>query len=159
MAPARKLTRKPSTGLSGPADIVPEPYHRVIDLIRKVCGLAGSLTFLDDLRTDVQEAGILDAVINRNTPKIFDWLLDTFSYQGISDEVAGGYIRKHGSVTWSDIARGLEAALPCPLLQTYWHFDGCRYDKGSFSCSEPDHIDACPVPRHQLRNGRLNQTA
>jgi hypothetical protein len=38
-------------------------------------------------------------------------------------------------------------------------FDGCRYDKGSFSCSEPDHIDTCPVPRHRLRNGRLNQTA
>jgi hypothetical protein len=28
-----------------------------------------------------------------------------------------------------------------------------------FSCSEPDHIDACPLPRPRLRNGRLNQTA
>jgi hypothetical protein len=107
----------------------------------------------------MQGAGILDAVAERNTPKIFDWLLDTFSYQGISDQVARSYIRKYGSASWSDIAGGLEVAPPCPLLQTYWHFDGCRYDKGSFSCSEPDHIDACPVPRHKLRNGRLNQTA
>jgi hypothetical protein len=151
--------RIPATDPTGLAHIVPKPHNRGIDLIRKVCGLAGSLTFLDDLRTDVQEAGILDAVVNRNTPKIFDWLLDTFSYQGISDEVARGYIRKHGSVTWSDMARRLKAAPSCPLLQTYWHFDGCRYDKGSFSCSEPDHIDACPLPRHRLRNGRLNQTA
>src|SRR5450759_2568362 len=75
-----------------------------------------------------------------------------------ADQVARGYIRKHGSVTWSDIAASFDAAPPCPLLQTYWHFDGCRYDKGSFSCSEPDHIDTCPVPRHRLRNGRLNQT-
>jgi hypothetical protein len=98
-------------------------------------------------------------VAQRDTSKIFDWLLSAFSFQGISDEVARGYIRKHGTVTWSDIAGSLDASPSCPLLQTYWHFDGCRYDKGSFSCSEPDHIDACPVPRHRLRNGRLNQTA
>jgi len=95
----------------------------------------------------------------RNTPKIFDWLLRAFSYQGISDQVARSYIRKHGSVTWSVIAAGIDAAPPCPLLQTYWHFDGCRYEKGSFTCSEAEHIDACPLPRHKLRNGRLNQTA
>jgi hypothetical protein len=57
------------------------------------------------------------------------------------------------------MARGLKAASSCRLLRTYWHFDGCRYEKGSFSCSEPDHIEACPVPKHRLRNGRLNQTA
>jgi hypothetical protein len=82
-----------------------------------------------------------------------------FSYQGISDQVARGYIRKHGSVTWSDIAKSIDGHPACPLLQTYWHFQGCRYDKGSFSCSEPDHIGTCPLPRHRLRNGRLNQTA
>jgi hypothetical protein len=105
------------------------------------------------------ETGILDAVTDRDTPKIFDWLLEAFSYQGISDRVARGYIRKHGNVVWSDIAGALSANPPCPLLQTYWHFDGCRYDKGSFTCSEPDHIDICPLPRQKLRNGRLNQTA
>jgi hypothetical protein len=130
-----------------------------VQLIGAVCGLAGSLTFLDDIRADVQKAGILDAVAKRNTPKTFEWLLSAFSYQGISDQVARGYIRKHGNVTWSDIEAGLREIPSCPLLQTYWHFDGCRYDKGSFSCSEPDHLDTCPVPRRKLRNGRLNQTA
>jgi hypothetical protein len=62
-------------------------------------------------------------------------------------------------VTWSNIVGSIEQDPPCPLLQTYWHFDGCRYEKGSFSCSQVEHIDTCPVPRHQLRNGRLNQTA
>lgn len=27
------------------------------------------------------------------------------------------------------------------------------------SCSEPSYIEACPLPRYPLRNGRLNQTA
>ena len=40
-----------------------------------------------------------------------------------------------------------------------WHFYGCRYDKISQTCSEPDHIGTCPLPSHQLRNGRLNQMA
>jgi hypothetical protein len=31
--------------------------------------------------------------------------------------------------------------------------------KGSFTCSVPERIDSCPVPRFSLRNGRLNQTA
>src|SRR5262249_5827541 len=47
----------------------------------------------------------------------------------------------------------------CQKLQSYRDYEGCRYDKGSFTCAEPDHIDACPVPRPRLRNGRLNQTA
>jgi hypothetical protein len=102
--------------------------------------------FLDDIRTDARKAGILEAIASRNTPKIFDWLLNAFSYQGISDQVARGYIRKHGNATWSDIERSLRDTPSCPLLHTYWHFDGCRYDKGSFSCSEPDHFDACPLP-------------
>jgi hypothetical protein len=47
----------------------------------------------------------------------------------------------------------------CPKLKSYWHFHGCGYDKISRTCSEPDHIDTCPLPSHQLRNGRLNQMA
>jgi hypothetical protein len=46
-----------------------------------------------------------------------------------------------------------------PKLKSYWHFHGCRYDKISRICSEPNHIDTCPLPSHQLRNGRLNQMA
>jgi hypothetical protein len=56
----------------GTAVRIPEHQRRAIDLIRMVCGLAGSLTFLDDIRTDVQKAGILKAVAQDDTPKIFD---------------------------------------------------------------------------------------
>jgi hypothetical protein len=128
-------------------------------LIERVCGLAGSLTFLDDVRADLQKAGIQNAVAKYDTPRIFDWMLEAFSYQGISDQVARNYMRQHGSASWSEITASLKDSPPCPLLQSHWHFDGCRYDKNSFTCSQPERIERCPLPRHRLRNGRLNQTA
>lgn len=134
------------------------PSHAV-DIFYRVCGLAGSLTFLDDLQADARRTGLLAAIEAGNTPRIFDWAVENFSYQGISDRVARNYLAQHGSATWRTIKAGLSESPPCPKLQSYWQFDYCRYDKGSFSCSEPEHIDGCPLPRHRLRNGRLNQTA
>ena len=66
---------------------------------------------------------------------------------------------QHGTVRWSDIAEALSRRPSCPKLGGYWRFYDCRYHKGSDTCSEPGHIDACPLPRHPLRNGRLNQMA
>jgi hypothetical protein len=68
-------------------------------------------------------------------------------------------MRQHGSASWSGITASLKGSPPCPLLQSHWHFDGCRYDKNSFTCSQPERIERCPLPRRRLRNGRLNQTA
>ena len=85
--------------------------------------------------------------------------MGSFSYQGISDRVARGYLAKHGNVTWADIEGSLRRTTPCPKLGSYWSYSGCRYDKGSSTCGEPEHVAACPVPLHKLRNGRLNQTA
>jgi hypothetical protein len=82
-----------------------------------------------------------------------------FSYQGISDQVAQQYMNEHGIATWADIEASLRMPRSCPKLHAYWAYEGCRYDKGSFTCSEPEHINACPVPLPRLRNGRLNQTA
>jgi hypothetical protein len=127
--------------------------------VRHVCSVAGSLTFLDDIRTDLAHDGILDAVANRDTPTIFNWLLTSFSYQGISDQVARNYIRQHGNASWVQIAKAIKGTPPCPLLRSHWDFDGCHFDKTSFTCSEPDRIGHCPLPRHRLRNGRLNQMA
>ena len=121
--------------------------------------MAGSLTFLQDIRQDLRRAGIQDAIVRRDTPMIFNWLLTTFSYQGISDRVARSYIRQYGNATWTQIATALENDPPCPLLRSHWEFDGCRFDKTSFTCSEPDRISLCPLPQHRLRNGRLNQMA
>lgn len=128
-------------------------------MIRTVCAVAGSMSFLDEIDDEVRHAGLDRAVARADTMPIFDWLVTTFSFQGISDSVARGYIHKHGTASWSTIAASEQNAPSCPKLRSYWHFEGCRYDKTSFTCAEPDHIDACPLPKPPLRNGRLNQTA
>jgi hypothetical protein len=94
-----------------------------------------------------------------DTPPIFDWLLTNFSYQGISDRVAREYMARHGSATWSYLEASLRGAPSCPRLHGYWTYAGCRYDKRSCTCSEPEHLDRCSVPRLPLRNSRLNITA
>jgi hypothetical protein len=81
-----------------------------------------------------------------------------FSHQGVSDQVAHGYIDQHGCVTWAEVERAVAGRPTCPKLQSYWQFYDCRYHKTSGTCAEPDHIGQCPVPTHNLRNGRLNQT-
>jgi len=81
------------------------------------------------------------------------------SYQGISDQVAYEYMAKHGRATWRDIGQNLRRGASCPKLKSYWHFHGCRYDKISRTCAEPEHIGRCPLPSHDLRNGHLNQMA
>ena len=88
---------------------------------------------------------------------MFDWLVAALSYQGISDQVAEAYMEQYGSATWADIRAKLVQGVTCPKLKSYWHFHGCRYDKLSGTCAEPDHIEACALPTHYLRNGRLNQ--
>jgi hypothetical protein len=99
------------------------------------------------------------AVAKHDTPTIFNWLVQTFSYQGISDQVARGYIERHGSADWAVLQRGLTHKGCCPKLRDYWRFEACQYNKGRQTCAEPDHFNACPLPRLPLRNGRLNQTA
>jgi hypothetical protein len=53
--------------------------------------------------------------------------------------------RRHGRATWRDIDRKLSQGVSCPKLKSYWHFHGCRYEKGSRTCAEPEHIGACPL--------------
>jgi hypothetical protein len=117
------------------------------------------MSLLDEIDAEAREAGLVEAIAIGHTAPIFDWLMSNFSFQGISDRVARDYMAKHGSATWSYLQASLGRSPSCPKLRGYWAYEGCRYDKGSVTCSEPEHIDRCPVPRPRLRNGRLNQTA
>ena len=85
--------------------------------------------------------------------------MDALSYQGVSDSIAYGYMEEHGRVRWHDIVAALAVTASCPKLACYWAFEGCDYRKGSGECVRPEHRPGCPLPRHDLRNGRLNQTA
>ena len=133
------------------------PSERAVLLIRTVCEFAGSLSFLDDIDEEIRGTGLREAVSSRRTAPIFDWLLRTFSFSGISDRAAWEYMRKHGVASWSQIEASLTPIPSCPKLRTFSSYEGCRYEKTRRTCTAPDHIDACPVPLLRLRNGRLNQ--
>jgi hypothetical protein len=90
---------------------------------------------------------------------IYDWLFDALSYQGVSDRIAYGYMEQHGRLRWRDIALSFAEPPSCPKLGGYWTFDGCGYRKTAGDCASPEHQPGCPLPQHDLRNGRLNQTA
>jgi hypothetical protein len=128
-------------------------------LIREVCQLAGTATLIDDCRVNLAEAGVLEAVRQHDDAGLFAWLMDVLSYQGVADSVAYGYMEHHGRIAADAIAKGLKRKQLCPKLGSYWQFHGCGYRKTAGSCAEPDWYGTCPLPRHRLRNGRLNQTA
>jgi len=132
--------------------------NHAVRLIHAVCGLAGSPNLINEIRADLRADEVTAAIRNRDTGPVFDWLMSAFSYQAISDQVAYEYMEKHGRTAWSDVARRIGRA-NCPKLKSYWHFYDCRYEKNSRTCAEPNHIDCCPLPQHDLRNGHLNQMA
>ena len=105
------------------------------------------------------DRSIMAAVQAHDTSALFDWLVEVLSYQGVSDAIAWGYMDQHGRVCFSDIDQALRTRPSCPRLTSYWHFHECRFAKTAGTCAEPAHISACPLPTHDLRNGRLNQTA
>ncbi len=127
-------------------------------LIYATCCLAGSTSFFDELEIIEDENGLTRSIQQHNTPSLFDYFLHTFHFQGIADEIAGSYIEQHGLPSWKEIEIGLESAA-CRKLNSYWSFSGCGYRKNAGTCSRPDHFSSCPLPPHQLRNGRLNQIA
>jgi hypothetical protein len=128
-----------------------------VRIIHAICGLAGSATWIDDIRADLRADKVQAAIRNRDTAVVFDWLMAALSYQGIADAVAYDYMEQHGRAAWRDIDQKLGQGASCPKLKSYWHFHGSRYEKASRACTEPDHIGACPLPSHDLRNGHLNQ--
>jgi hypothetical protein len=130
-----------------------------VRLAERICRIAGDHRLIDHVTRDLARRGVRSAVRDRNTAVLFDWLLETVSYQGISNHVAAGYMERHGRLAWDRIVPLMDAGPSCPKLRSYWHFDRCSYQKGRQTCAEPDHFSTCTLPTHDLRNGTLNQAA
>ncbi len=129
------------------------------DLMREVCRIAGTGSYLKQIRHGLTRAGIRAAVTNHDTPALYDWLIEAVSFQGVSDAVAWAYMEEHGRIQWADIGAALRRRPSCPRLSSYAAVKGCRYAKASGTCAEPGHRPACPLPGHDLRKGALNQAA
>jgi hypothetical protein len=134
-------------------------FRQATALIKTVCDVAGSRDLIEEARRDLSRAGILRAVREHDNDVLFGWLMNCFSFQGVSDAVASGYIETHGNATAGQIAQDLSAGPKCDKLRSYWHFDGCGYRKAKASCAMPSLTKHCPLPKLDLRSGSLNQTA
>jgi len=145
-----------NTQAHGPA---PSSLDQGAPLIRLICQIAGDRSLIDDARVGLARPGVIAAVQRHDTPAIFNWLIDALSYQGVSDSIAYGYMEQHGRIRWQDIAATLADQPSCPKLKGYWLFEDCGNRKNTDTCANPQHRPDCPLPRHDLRNGRLNQTA
>ena len=121
-----------------------------------MCCLAGSpnlLTNTDDrIKTYLRRA-----ILEHDTPVLFDWLVERFNYQGVSDATAASFIRHNALVRWHDLERLLDESQECAKLGSFWSFYNCRYDKTLRSCAQPALFKGCVLPRHELRNGQLSQ--
>jgi hypothetical protein len=151
--PAKKnpKSRRSISGLTG------SDLDYAVNLVTTICALAGSPSYLSDLRASARRHGLIRAVGDHDTPALFDWLVSAASFQGISDSVAAGYMERNGRIRWQELQDAVAQRPSCPKLRSYWHFHGCHYRKNSGTCSQPDHIKACPLPLAPLRNGNLNQ--
>ena len=130
-----------------------------IALFAKVCRVAGSHDMLQQVREGCRRGGLTNAVAEHDNALLFEWLISAVSYQGVSDAAATTYMNQHGRLTANDIADTFLSPPSCPKLRGFWAFERCGFHKGSATCSEPEHMPSCPLPAHDMRNGRLNQTA
>ena len=129
-------------------------------LVTRICQLPGAGDFVDQTRSAAQSSGLTKAVRSRDTPALYDWLMESFSFQGISDRIAWGYIQAHGNATWANVEASLDQTrCPCPKLGTFEAYRGCGFRKAAFNCSQPNDLPSCPVPSLPLRKGDLNQLA
>jgi hypothetical protein len=129
-----------------------------VALVDAVCCLAGDDSLVGNRKKD--EINQLRRAIDvHDTPYLFDQLMVIFSLQGISDHAAYVYMERHGRVTWRDFERATTSPPRCTKLHCYWTFNDCGYQKGARTCADLKILPMCPLPEHDLRNGRLNQTA
>jgi hypothetical protein len=127
-----------------------------VSLVHRVCCLAGDPEFIVHRRTRGKNS-LAAAVERHDTARLFDWLVEALSYQGIADRIASEYMQRHGRARWANIDESLSRDLSCPKLNSYWQYEDCRYRKNVETCAKLEHIAACPVPLLPLRNGNLNQ--
>jgi hypothetical protein len=96
-----------------------------LKIVETVTWLAGRPDYFDDLDKADKDHDLFGSDGPARSSKIFEWLMAALSYQGISDAVARSYMAAHERPAWAKIAGGVKNSA-CPLLQSYWHFHGCR---------------------------------
>jgi hypothetical protein len=126
-------------------------------MVETVAWLAGDPDYVRDLRAEYRRQFQYERP--NKSVVLFEWLAAAMNYQGISDQVARQYMAQHGRPRWHKIKADLAQGPSCQKLRSFWHFHDCRYRKLQYNCSEPFHLECCPLPAYPFRNGNLNQLA
>lgn len=127
--------------------------------IDAICNIAHATEAFVSSRGEFNSKILRRAIRRRDNAAIYNWLMDTLSYQGVSNSAVDTILARDGNVTWDAIEASLRTPPACPKLAGFWCFSGCGYRKTGKHCAVPAKLRKCPLPRHPLRNGNLNQLA
>lgn len=131
---------------------------RLAKLINHLCDISHGTNELHTLQATSSRNPLRKAILRNDTEALFNWLINTFSYQGLSDSAVESFIAENGNASFSEIRNALSERA-CNKLDGFWKFEGCSYQKSQQKCSTPELLRTCPLPKLPLRNGRLNQLA
>ena len=123
-------------------------------LILDLLNLEDSRRLLANADRRIFAAGLKPMLRERDTPSLYGWLMEVFSFQGISDAIAADYLARHGNAEWQEIDRHLRRRRPlCPKLSSFDAYRGCGFQKLKEQCNNPRLIASCPVPAASLAQG------
>ena len=92
-------------------------------LILDLLTLEDSRRLLANADRRIFAAGLKPMLRERDTPSLYGWLMEVFSFQGISDAIAADYLARHGNAEWQEIDRHLRRSRPlCPKLSSFEAF-------------------------------------
>jgi hypothetical protein len=97
---ARQLRAQSSIKPTGP-DTAALDY--AVRLIHQVCCFAGSFDLVEEFR----DQALCAAVERHDSAVLFDRQIYSFSFQGISDQIAINYMQRHGQATWRSVRKNL----------------------------------------------------
>ncbi len=83
--------------------------------------------------------------------------MEGFLYTGGSDQSNESHYRKQKvKPSFNRVEKALASA-QCPKLVSFSSFHDCGYRKLPRRCNNPDLIEACPLPKFDMKRGNLNQ--
>jgi hypothetical protein len=129
-------------------------------IVTRVCATYGDAAFVQTTSLRLGREGMVRAVREHDNTGIYEYLMDCFNYQGVSNSAASGYLEKHGSISSEAVRLSLTSgAVSCPKLSGFDAFEGCGFVKSRQRCNNTGVFAQCPLPKHDLRKGALNQAA
>src|SRR4249919_3610196 len=116
MIDSRTAGQGESRSTTKPIDLNAAVIDHAVRIIHQVCCFAGSFDLLDEFR----DQALCAAVDRHDSAVLFDRLIHDFSFQGISNEIAANYMRRHGLATWRSVRKNFAERPTCPKLKSYW---------------------------------------